>query len=216
MRAALDEHARRLQVSPNPERLRSALRRAGGRPRALPRVRRARRQRLRAGALRGRVRPGRGSVPALELDGGGCGCAGRIDRIDVDAGGREAIVYDYKGKTATAQAKLARGGQAADRALHAAPCASCSGSSRSAASTSRSAATEPRPRGRARGRRPGAAASFGTDRVATRSVGGAAGRVRRRGARGRRRDPRRARCEPRPRPLRLARRLRAIPRSAAA
>ena len=41
--------------------------------------------------------------PPLELDGGALRLAGRIDRVDTD--GREAIVYDYKGKTATAQAK---------------------------------------------------------------------------------------------------------------
>ena len=44
--------------------------------------------------------------PPLELDDGALRLAGRIDRIDV---GRRAaarrIVYDYKGKTATAQAK---------------------------------------------------------------------------------------------------------------
>ena len=41
--------------------------------------------------------------PPLELDGGALRLAGRIDRVDTD--GREAIVYDYKGKTATEQAK---------------------------------------------------------------------------------------------------------------
>jgi RecB family exonuclease len=42
--------------------------------------------------------------PALELDGGALRLAGRIDRIDTGPGG-EAIVYDYKGKTATPQAR---------------------------------------------------------------------------------------------------------------
>jgi RecB family exonuclease len=47
-------------------------------------------------------------LPPLELDDGALRLAGRIDRVDLgpeSAGGREAIVYDYKGRTATAQAK---------------------------------------------------------------------------------------------------------------
>ena len=43
---------------------------------------------------------GEGSLPALELDDGRLRLRGRIDRVDLDAGGRRAIVYDYKGRDA--------------------------------------------------------------------------------------------------------------------
>ncbi|MDX6717181.1 MAG: ATP-dependent helicase/nuclease subunit [Baekduia sp.] len=105
VRAALDEHAEDFRISPNPERLRSALRRL-----EVDLVRY-----LEYAAHAGSAfRPSRFEVkfgmaedpyPALELDGGALRLAGRIDRIDTDVAGREAIVYDYKGKTATAQAR---------------------------------------------------------------------------------------------------------------
>ncbi|HEV7753787.1 MAG TPA: PD-(D/E)XK nuclease family protein [Baekduia sp.] len=105
VRAALDEHAEDFRISPNPERLRSALRRL-----EVDLVRY-----LEYAAHAGSAfRPSRFEVkfgmaedpyPALELDGGNLRLAGRIDRIDTDVAGREAIVYDYKGKTATAQAR---------------------------------------------------------------------------------------------------------------
>jgi ATP-dependent helicase/DNAse subunit B len=105
VRAALDEHAEDFRISPNPERLRSALRRL-----EVDLVRY-----LEYAAHAGSAfRPSRFEVkfgmaedpyPALELDGGALRLAGRIDRIDTDAAGREAIVYDYKGKSATAQAR---------------------------------------------------------------------------------------------------------------
>jgi ATP-dependent helicase/DNAse subunit B len=103
--AAMEEHAEDFKISPNPERLRSALRRL-----EVDLVRY-----LEYAAHAGSsFRPSRFEVkfgmaedpyPPLELDDGALRLAGRIDRIDVDAGGREAIVYDYKGKTATAQAQ---------------------------------------------------------------------------------------------------------------
>jgi ATP-dependent helicase/DNAse subunit B len=105
VRAALDEHRDDFKISPNPERLRSALRRL-----EVDLVRY-----LEFAAHAGsafapahfEVKFGQAEdpFPPLELDGGALRLAGRIDRIDVDASGREAIVYDYKGKTATAQAK---------------------------------------------------------------------------------------------------------------
>jgi ATP-dependent helicase/DNAse subunit B len=105
VRRAMDDHAEDYKISPNPERLRSALRRL-----EVDLVRY-----LEFAAHAGSAfRPSRFEVkfgmaedpyPPLELDDGELRLAGRIDRIDVDASGREAIVYDYKGKTATAQAK---------------------------------------------------------------------------------------------------------------
>jgi ATP-dependent helicase/DNAse subunit B len=105
---AMDEHAEDYKISPNPERLRSALRRL-----EVDLVRY-----LEFAAHAGSsLRPARFEVkfgmaedpyPALELDDGALRLAGRIDRIDVGVGGdgvREAIIYDYKGKTATEQAK---------------------------------------------------------------------------------------------------------------
>jgi RecB family exonuclease len=105
VRRAMDEHAEDYKISPNPERLRSALRRL-----EVDLVRY-----LEFAAHAGSsLRPERFEVkfgmaedphPALELDDGALRLAGRIDRIDTDASGREAIIYDYKGKTATEQAK---------------------------------------------------------------------------------------------------------------
>src|SRR4051794_564295 len=105
VRAALDEHAEDYKISPNPERLRSALRRL-----EVDLVRY-----LDFAAHAGSAfRPARFEVqfgkaedpyPPLELDGGALRLAGRIDRVDVGAGGREGIVYDYKGKTAAPQAR---------------------------------------------------------------------------------------------------------------
>ena len=105
VRAALDAHADDYKISPNPERLRSALRRL-----EVDLVRY-----LDFAAHAGSAfTPARFEVqfgnaedpyPPLELDDGALRLAGRIDRVDVGAGGHEAIVYDYKGKTATEQAK---------------------------------------------------------------------------------------------------------------
>jgi hypothetical protein len=111
VRAALDEHAHDYRISPNPERLRSALRRL-----EVDLVRY-----LDFAAHAGSAfAPARFEVqfgnaedpyPPLELDDGALRLAGRIDRVDVDASGREAIVYDYKGKTATPQARWLQDGK---------------------------------------------------------------------------------------------------------
>ncbi len=105
VRAALDEHRDDFKISPNPERLRSALRRL-----EVDLVRYIEFAAHAGSAFapsRFEVKFGQAEdpFPPLELDGGALRLAGRIDRIDVDASGRDAIVYDYKGKTATAQAK---------------------------------------------------------------------------------------------------------------
>ena len=105
VRAALDEHRDDFKISPNPERLRSALRRL-----EVDLVRYIEFAAHAGSAFapaQFEVKFGQAEdpFPPLELDGGALRLAGRIDRIDVDASGREAIVYDYKGKTATAQAK---------------------------------------------------------------------------------------------------------------
>jgi RecB family exonuclease len=105
VRAALDEHADDATISPNPERRRAALRRleadllryvehaAHTRSAFTPRE-----FELTFGGAEDRY-------PAAELAGGELRLQGRIDRIDVDAGGSQAIVYDYKGKGAPPQAK---------------------------------------------------------------------------------------------------------------
>jgi ATP-dependent helicase/DNAse subunit B len=105
VRAALDEHREDFKISPNPERLRSALRRL-----EVDLVRYIEFAAHAGSAFAPahfEVKFGQAEdpYPPLELDDGALRLAGRIDRIDVDASGREAIVYDYKGKTATAQAK---------------------------------------------------------------------------------------------------------------
>jgi hypothetical protein len=111
VRRALDEHASDFRISPNPERLRSALRRL-----EVDLIRY-----LEYAAHAGSsFRPAHFEVafgrsedphPPLELDGGALRLAGRIDRVDVDASGTQAIVYDYKGRTATAQARWVQEGK---------------------------------------------------------------------------------------------------------
>jgi ATP-dependent helicase/DNAse subunit B len=105
LRAALDERADDARISPNAERRRSALRRleadllryveqaAHGRSAFVPSQ-----FELRFGGPED-------ALGAAELAGGELRLQGRIDRIDVSAGGDEAIVYDYKGKGAPPQAK---------------------------------------------------------------------------------------------------------------
>ncbi|WP_205697430.1 PD-(D/E)XK nuclease family protein [Conexibacter sp. SYSU D00693] len=100
LREALDEHAEHFRISVNPERLRSALRRlevdlvaclehaAHAGSTFTPE-----RFELRFG---GHDDP----LPALELLDGELRLQGRIDRLDLGPGGTEAIVYDYKGRTA--------------------------------------------------------------------------------------------------------------------
>jgi RecB family exonuclease len=105
VRAALDEHADDARISPNPERRRAALRRLeADLLRYIEHAAHAgstftpREFELRFG---GEDDP----HPPAELAGGELRLQGRIDRIDVGAGGDEAIVYDYKGKGAPPQAK---------------------------------------------------------------------------------------------------------------
>jgi RecB family exonuclease len=111
VRDALAEHADDVRISPNPERLRSALRRLE--------VDLVRYLEFAAHAGSG-LRPSRFEVrfgrpedphPPLELDDGALRIAGRIDRIDVGPDGREALVYDYKGRTATARARWLQEGK---------------------------------------------------------------------------------------------------------
>jgi ATP-dependent helicase/DNAse subunit B len=111
LHAALERHAAQARISVNPERLRSHLRR------------------LEADLLRyvdHAAHAGSALAPAhfelrfgrpederepVALAGGELRLAGRIDRVDVDPGGRatgsapQAIVYDYKGRSAPPQAK---------------------------------------------------------------------------------------------------------------
>jgi ATP-dependent helicase/nuclease subunit B len=105
VRAALDQRADDARISPNPERRRAALRRleadllryveqaAHGRSAFAP------------SAFELRFGGEEDPLPAAELAGGELRLEGRIDRIDVGPNGREAIVYDYKGKGAPPQAK---------------------------------------------------------------------------------------------------------------
>jgi RecB family exonuclease len=105
LHAALARHAERMPISVNPERLRSAVRRLEA---DLVRY-------LEHAAHAGsELTPrhfeltfgGRDDErPAAPLADGELRLAGRIDRIDLDPAGREAIVYDYKGRTAPAQSR---------------------------------------------------------------------------------------------------------------
>jgi ATP-dependent helicase/DNAse subunit B len=103
--AALEEHAGDFRISPNPERLRSALRRLE--VDLLRYLEHAAHAGSAFSPARFEVRFGMAEdpYPPLELDGGALRIAGRIDRVDEDAARREAIIYDYKGKTATPQAR---------------------------------------------------------------------------------------------------------------
>jgi ATP-dependent helicase/DNAse subunit B len=102
---ALAEHADDFKLSPNPERLRSALRRLEvDLLRYLEYAAHAG-SALRPSMFEVRFGMAEDPYPPLELDDGALRIAGRIDRIDLGADGREALVYDYKGKTATPQAK---------------------------------------------------------------------------------------------------------------
>jgi RecB family exonuclease len=105
--AALAEHAQDFRISPNPERLRSALRRLEvDLLRYLEYAAHAG-SALRPGLFEVKFGQAEDPHPPLELDGGALRIAGRIDRVDLgtDPTRREAIVYDYKGKSATPQAR---------------------------------------------------------------------------------------------------------------
>jgi ATP-dependent helicase/DNAse subunit B len=105
VRAALDEHADDAKISPNPERRRAALRRLEAD--LLRYVEQASRAHSAFAPSRFELRFGGEEDPLgpAELAGGELRLEGRIDRIDVGPSGREAIVYDYKGKGAPPQAK---------------------------------------------------------------------------------------------------------------
>ena len=105
LRGALDARADDARISPNPERRRSALRRLEAD--LLRYVEQAARGQSAFAPREFELRFG-GPDDALgpaELAGGELRLQGRIDRIDVSAGGDEAIVYDYKGKGAPPQAR---------------------------------------------------------------------------------------------------------------
>jgi ATP-dependent helicase/DNAse subunit B len=105
VRAALDEHADDATISPNPERRRAALRRLEAD--LLRYVEQASRAHSSFAPSRFELRFGGNDDPLgpAELAGGELRLEGRIDRIDVGPSGRDAIVYDYKGKGAPPQAR---------------------------------------------------------------------------------------------------------------
>ena len=200
---------------PNPERLRSALRRlevdlvryiefAAHAGSAFAPTR-----------LRGQVRPGRGPASRRwSSTAARCGWPAGSTASTSTPSGREAIVYDYKGKTATAQAKWLEEGKL-QIALYLLPCRMCSDSSRSAGSTSRSGGTEARPRGAVLEDADPGLQAFGTDRVDAEGLDALLARVRRRGARPRSPSIRAGRWSPRPSAAPTAAAAR-TPRSAAA
>jgi ATP-dependent helicase/DNAse subunit B len=105
VRAALEAHADDATISPNPERRRAALRRLEAD--LLRYVEQASRAHSAFAPSQFELRFGGAEDPLgpAELAGGELRLEGRIDRIDVGPSGREAIVYDYKGKGAPPQAK---------------------------------------------------------------------------------------------------------------
>jgi RecB family exonuclease len=110
VREALDEHADDFRISVNPERLRSALRRLEvDLVRYLEHAAHAGSSFVPAD-FEVRFGAAEDQWPPLELDGGALRLEGRIDRVDRGAGG-EAMVYDYKGKTATASARWVQDGK---------------------------------------------------------------------------------------------------------
>ena len=117
LRAALDARADDARISPNPERRRSALRRLEAD--LLRYVEQAARGQSAFAPREFELRFGGPEDPLgpAELAGGELRLQGRIDRIDVSAGGGEAIVYDYKGKGAPPQARWIEDAQPAGRAL---------------------------------------------------------------------------------------------------
>jgi RecB family exonuclease len=102
---ALEEHASDFKLSPNPERLRSALRRLEvDLLRYLEYAAHAGSS-FKPSMFEVRFGMAEDPHPPLELDDGALRIAGRIDRIDVGPDGRQALVYDYKGKSAAPKAK---------------------------------------------------------------------------------------------------------------
>jgi ATP-dependent helicase/DNAse subunit B len=105
LRAALDAHADDATISPNAERRRAALRRLEAD--LLRYVEHAAHAGSTFAPAQFELRFGgvEDPLPAAQLAGGELRLEGRIDRVDVGPGGRQAIVYDYKGKGAPPQAK---------------------------------------------------------------------------------------------------------------
>jgi ATP-dependent helicase/nuclease subunit B len=105
VRAALDARADDARISPNAERRRAALRRLEAD--LLRYVEQAAQGHSTFAPAEFELRFGgdEDPLPPAELAGGELRLEGRIDRIDVGPDGREAIVYDYKGKGAPPQAK---------------------------------------------------------------------------------------------------------------
>jgi ATP-dependent helicase/DNAse subunit B len=105
LRAALDRHCEDASISPNPERRRAALRRLE------VDLLRYVEQAAHAGSAFApehfelRFGGEDDALPPAELAGGELRLEGRVDRVDVAADGRQAIVYDYKGKGAPPQAR---------------------------------------------------------------------------------------------------------------
>jgi RecB family exonuclease len=99
LHAALERHATDARISVNPERLRAALRRLeADLLRYLDHAAHARSE-LTPAHFELRFGGPQDELPAAVLAGGELRLAGRIDRVDTGPGG-EAIVYDYKGRSA--------------------------------------------------------------------------------------------------------------------
>jgi RecB family exonuclease len=99
LHAALERHAADARISVNPERLRAALRRLeADLLRYLDHAAHARSE-LTPRHFELRFGGPQDELPAAVLAGGELRLAGRIDRVDAGPGG-EAIVYDYKGRSA--------------------------------------------------------------------------------------------------------------------
>jgi ATP-dependent helicase/DNAse subunit B len=112
LHAAMERHAAEARISVNPERLRSALRRLeADLVRYLDHAAHAGSSMV-PGHFELRFGGARDELPPVALAGGELRLTGRIDRVDVSPDGGEAIVYDYKGRSAPpaarwlAQAKL--------------------------------------------------------------------------------------------------------------
>jgi RecB family exonuclease len=105
LHAAMARHAAEARISVNPERLRSALRRLeADLVRYLDHAAHAGSAMVPA-HFELRFGGTRDPLPPVPLADGELRLTGRIDRVDVSAAGDEAIVYDYKGRTAPPAAK---------------------------------------------------------------------------------------------------------------
>jgi ATP-dependent helicase/DNAse subunit B len=105
LHAAMERHAADARISVNPERLRSALRRLeADLVRYLDHAAHAGSAMV-PGHFELRFGGARDELPAVPLAGGELRLTGRIDRVDVSPDGGEAIVYDYKGRSAPPAAK---------------------------------------------------------------------------------------------------------------